>query len=172
MKKLRLYFLAVFLLSMASCDPRNFQPLYTVYTPIIMERESLERSISFHTPVPIADPAKIYYKDHFIFISERYKGVHVIDNADPQNPVNKGYIEVAGGVDMAIKSNTLYVDNAVDLVAIDLSKIASSKIEVTKRVKDNFPELSPPDGLSVPSKYLKANRPVNTVIVGWEKKKL
>jgi hypothetical protein len=156
---------------MASCDPRHYEPLYTTYTPIIIARESLERSIVFHSPEGIKDPAKIYYKDNFIFISERFKGIHVIDNKDPKNPVNKGYISVLGCLDMAIKNNTLYVDNAVDLVAIDIADISTSKISVKKRIINTFPELRPPDGHSIPSKYYTENRPKNSIIVGWEEKK-
>ncbi|HMI01788.1 MAG TPA: hypothetical protein VK541_04855 [Pedobacter sp.] len=135
-----------------------------------MDRESLERSIKWQPPAEIKSPAKIYYKDNYILISERYKGVHIVDNADPKNPVIKGYISVPGCVDMSIKESTLYVDNAVDLVAIDLSKIAAGQIEVKKRIKETFPELVPPDGMGIPFRYTKANRPKNSVIVNWVKK--
>lgn len=157
---------------LVSCDPRYREPLLSKYVPVIMARESLERSVVFHTSESIKEPAKIYYKDKYIYISERFKGVHVIDNTDPKNPVNKGYIAVLGCVDMAIKNNTLYVDNAVDLVAIDISNISNSKIEVKKRIINAFPELRPPDGLGIPSKYGILNRPKNTIIVNWEEKPL
>lgn len=154
---------------LVSCIGHPSPPPYTAYKPILMGRESLERSISLHTPEQIESPAKIFYKDNYILISERYKGVHIIDNTDPKKPVNRGYIQVPGCVDMAIKNNTLYVDNAVDLVAIDLTNIGQAKINLTSRVKETFPELMPPDGFEVPHKYLPSNRPKNTVIVRWEK---
>ena len=68
---------------------------------------------------------------------------------------------------MAVKGQTLYADNAVDLVAIDLSDI--NNITVTKRIKNVFPELSTPDG-SYYWKYSSKNRPENTIIVGWDNK--
>jgi hypothetical protein len=141
----------------------------TLYKPVLMDRSSLERSIVWKPATAIKIPGKIYYKDNYILISERYLGVHLVDNTDPKNPVMKGYISVPGCVDMAMKDNTLYVDNAVDLVAIDISQIASAKITIKKRVKDTFPELMPPDGLSVPYNYSIANRPKNSVIVNWTK---
>lgn len=141
----------------------------TLYKPVLMDRSSLERSILWKPAKEIKVPGKIYYKDNYILISERYLGVHLVDNTDPKNPVIKGYISVPGCVDMAMKDNTLYVDNAVDLVAIDISQIGSSQITIKKRVKDTFPELMPPDGLSVPYSYSIANRPKNSVIVNWTK---
>lgn len=165
------FYLLICCALLSSCDPRfGGEPMpYTSYTPVIMARESLERSVFFHTPENIVSPAKIYYKDNFIYISERYKGIHVIDNINPKLPVNKGYISIPGCVDMAIKDNTLYADNAVDLIAIDISNMASLKIEVKKRIKSTFPELAPPDGYRIPSKYDVQNRPQNTVIVNWTK---
>lgn len=170
MKKIYYSILSGLFTLLGSCDLDRSEPMFfSLYKPVIMARESLERSILFHTPENIVSPAKIYYKDNFIYISERYKGVHLINNADPKNPINKGYISVPGCLDMAIKDNTLYVDNAVDLVAIDISNISDSKIIVKKRIKATFPELVPPDGFDIPLKYQSKNRPKNTIIVSWIK---
>lgn len=143
---------------------------YTVYEPVLLSRESLERSIQLLPEREIGAPAKIYYKDNYIFISEKYKGIHVINNADPKNPDNEAFISVPGCVDMAIKENALYVDNAVDLAVIDLSEIKNSKIKITKRVRDAFPELVTPDGLSLPEKFSVNSRPKGAIIVEWIKK--
>ena len=172
MKRLSPIVLVSLLTLLFSCVERDrfSDPAFiSAYKPVLMDRESLEWSIRWEPPSEIKSPAKIYYKDNYILISERYKGVHVVDNADPKNPVVKGYISVPGCVDMAIKESILYVDNAVDLVAIDLSKIGTGQIEVKKRIKESFPDLAPPDGLSVPYRYTKGNRPQNSVIVNWVK---
>jgi len=142
---------------------------YTDYKPILLSRESLERSVTLQSSREIKSPAKIYYKDNYIFISENYKGVHIIDNQDSANPKNVSFIAVPGCVDMAIKGNALYVDNATDLVVIDLENIKTSGIKVTKRIVDAFPEMSPPDGYQIPDKYSAGNRPANTVVVEWVK---
>jgi len=163
----KITFLLPFALS--SCFRFVDPPQYTQYRPILLTRESLEKSISFHQADKISSPAKIYYKDNYIFISERYKGVHIIDNSNPAQPLNKGYISVPGCIDMAIKGNTLYVDNATYLVALNIGNISGSKVEVQKQIKDAFPELAPPDGRLIPEKYDIRNRPANTVIVEWIK---
>lgn len=168
MKRSSPFVLFSLLTILVSCvDPERNSDFFSAYKPVLMDRESLERSIKWQPPAEIKSPGKIYYKDNFIMISERYKGVHIVDNTDPKNPIIKGYISVPGCVDMAMKENTLYVDNAVDLVAIDVSKINVGQIEVKKRIKETFPELVPPDGMSIPNRYTKAARPKNSVIVNW-----
>jgi hypothetical protein len=129
----------------------------------------LEKSVVFHAPEAIQSPAKIYFKDQFILISEQLKGVHIIDNSDPKNPVNKGYLSVPGCVDMAIKDHVLYVDNATDLVAVDLNSLSQTQVKITKRVREVFPELQTPDNLPLQVKYQQHNRPSNSVLVGWVK---
>jgi hypothetical protein len=131
-----------------------------------MKYVDLPGSIKFLSPVKIIKPGKIYYKDKYIFISERYKGIHIIDNNDPYNPLNIGFINVPGCLDIAIKDSILYTDNAVDLIAIDLSKLPDS-IYVTKRLQRVLPEPLPPDGSPIPIEFQPARRPKNTVIVEW-----
>lgn len=171
MKRCSPFLLLSLLALFSSCWNRVTEPDFiSAYKPVLMDRESLERSIKWQGPAEIKSPAKIYYKDNYILISERYKGVHFVDNADPSNPVIKGYVSVPGCVDMSVKESILYVDNAVDLVAIDLSKIGIGQIEVKKRIKEVFPELVPPDGNFIPTLYRIDSRPKNSVIINWVKK--
>lgn len=148
-----------------NCPETNY---YTAYKPVFMDRTELENSVQMVAPTALNRPAKIYTKDGFLFISESFRGIHVINNSDPANPVKMGFIKVVGCLDMAIKGTTLYVDNATDLVSIDMTDAA--KPVVTKRIKDVFPEPEPPDHLSIPNEFEKANRPANLVIVDWVKK--
>ena len=104
---------------------------------------------------------KIYYRAPYIFVNERYKGVHIINNSDPAHPVNEGFILAPGCIDMAVKGHILYLDNAVDLVSFDLD----SK-QVTKRIRDVFPEPLPPDDFKY-NPYFK--RPENYILVEWKK---
>jgi hypothetical protein len=130
-----------------------------------MKREMLESSVKMLEPAKVVKPGRIYIKDNYIFINEKYHGVHIINNADPSNPVNEGFLRIPGCLDMAMKGNILYTDNAVDLIAIDLS--FPDNIMVTKRIKNIFPELLPPVTDEIPWYYRADNRPENTIIVEW-----
>jgi hypothetical protein len=139
------------------------------YTAILMSRTELEKSIAYQSPKAIEQVGKIYKKDSWILITEKYKGIHIIDNTTPATPVNAGFIRIPGCVDISMKNNSLYADNSVDLVTLDMSSIP--QIKVTSRLKNVFPELLPPDLEYIPSKFSQENRPANTVIVEWQKVK-
>jgi hypothetical protein len=119
----------------------TYPDYYGNYTPVFMKRADLEKSVSWQSEGrDLENPGKIYYKSPYIFVNERYKGVHVINNSDPYNPVKEGFIVAPGCIDMAVKDNIMYLDNSVDLVAIDLNAR-----EVTKRIRNVFPEPSSPE---------------------------
>lgn len=154
------------MLSSTNCS-KPFTPVYTTYNPVFMKRADLENSITLNVPRALGAPAKIYTKDNYLFVSEAGLGVHIIDNTDPQNPKNVGFLKVLGCFDMAIKGSTLYVDNATDLVALDLSN--PEKLSITQRIPNAFPEPVPPDNLAVRPEHLIENRPADMVLVKWNK---
>lgn len=164
----RIFFLSglIFMMGYSSSHEKQLTESFD-YKPVLMTRENLEKSIELQGPKKLSKTGKIYIKGHYIYISERYKGIHVIDNEHPESPVIKSFIRVPGCMDMAVKGNTLYVDNAVDLVALDISD--NEKINVISRIKEVFPEIPPPDNLYVPHQFNADVRPENTVIVDWIK---
>jgi hypothetical protein len=149
-----------------SIEPVPSEPF--PYRPILMTRQMLEGSVEMLEPAKLIKPGKIYIKDNYLFINEKYRGVHIIDNTDPSNPVKTGFLRIPGCIDIAMKGSILYADNAVDLIAVDLSNPAS--ISVTKRIKNIFPEHTPPGNTVIPWNYEPENRPANTIIVEWEEK--
>ncbi|MFO7658544.1 MAG: hypothetical protein R6W78_15910 [Bacteroidales bacterium] len=136
------------------------------YRPIVMTREILEQSVALLEAIPLKKPGKIYIKDNYLFINEKYKGIHIINNSDSVHPVNEGFLRIPGCIDMAMKGNILYADNAVDLVAIDLSNTAN--MVVTKRIRNAFTEHYPPGYDYIPWMFSAENRPKNTIIIEWE----
>ena len=168
MKKTIPILIILLMFSLSSCFDNFNNPEYSEYKPVLMKRDVLEQSISFQGPRQLCRTGKMYFKDNFIYINEKYEGVHVIDNSNPAIPVSLGFIVIPGSVDMAMKNNILYVDNAVDLVSLDLSGDLDN-IQLTKRIREIFPEDTPPDGLTMRPEFQKGSRPENTIIIGWEK---
>lgn len=160
-------FLPIFLLFI-SCSrgerDRVPQPS-TTYRAILMDRSELEKSIIFQESRPLKNTGKIYVKDNYLFIVENYRGVHIINNKNPSSPLAEGFISVPGCIDMAIKDDVMYVDNAIDLVAISMAALPA--IKVAKRIRGIFPELLPPDSQTLPTNFKAENRIENTVIVEW-----
>jgi hypothetical protein len=170
---LRLFNSLWILLILTTCTRSSDNYDYSgIYVPILMDRVAMESSVHFDSiPQAIKETGKIYVKGSYIFISEKFQGVHVIDNRNPSNPKKIGFFRVPGCVDMAIKNNILYVDNAVDLVAITFDSTTWSNSKVSSRVTNIFPELSPPETSYIPWEFSISSRPENTIIVGWKLKK-
>jgi hypothetical protein len=81
------------------------------------------------------DAGKIWYSGDQLFVNIAEKGVLVIDNSDPKAPKKKGFIEIPGNVDIAVKDEVLFANNYDDLIAIDISKL--KKIS-NKRILKRF----------------------------------
>ena len=166
MKKLAPY--PVLLLLMIIMGFQNDSLFNTSYQPIFMLRSDMENNVKLKGPETIMEAGKIYLKDHLIFINEKYRGIHVIDNSNPEDPTNIAFISIDGCIDMAVKDNILYADNAVDLIAIRFNPEITD-IELTKRIKDVFPELISPDGRRLYWQEEQA-KPEGAILVRWEKR--
>jgi len=159
MKKAVLVF--IFITIIVSANDRYVE--YETYSPVFMSRENLENSVKFiQGSREMINTGKIYYRSPYIFVNERYKGVHIINNSVPANPVHEGFILAPGCIDMAVKGNIIYIDNSVDLVSFDLSNK-----EVTKRIRNVFPEPLPPEDFIT---YNYFNRPEGYILVEWKKR--
>lgn len=95
---------------------------YKINEPIFMKAADFRNSVKVKTtPVEIKKQGKISFYKGYLYISEPEKGIHIIDNRNPSNPKNIGYIELLGNVDLAIRNDVLYADAYVDLVWFDLT---------------------------------------------------
>ncbi|HOS31917.1 MAG TPA: hypothetical protein PK385_03865 [Spirochaetota bacterium] len=110
---------------------------YKRYTPIYMSFAELRSSVKLNASKDLKNPGKIYVKGNYLYINEKNKGMHIIDNSTPSAPVKKGFISIPGNFDISIKGDTLYADSYTDLVAIELSSDLSG-ISVTKRLENVF----------------------------------
>ncbi|GAB5476294.1 MAG: hypothetical protein Mars2KO_43930 [Maribacter sp.] len=153
MKKLVLLLMVISLASV-SCEKNDESEYadYLVATPVMMNLTEFRNSVDVLPPRPIDESGKIYaYKD-YIFVNDKYRGVHVIDNSDPENPQKISFIEIAGNVDISIKDDILYADSIMDLMIFDISDI--SNITIVKRLEN------------VLQQYL--NWPVEADIFDWQ----
>jgi len=172
--KFNLAILMFFIILLSSCtqESGDFGSSSSVgwsdYAPVLMKRIDLEKSIRFDSARTLQRPGKMFFRSNILYVSEKYQGVHVIDNTDPANPKNIGFLVVPGSIDIAMKRNIMYVDNSVDLVAIDITDIRNPI--VSSRVPNTFPELQPPDGKTMDPSFAKDARPTETYIVDWIKK--
>jgi hypothetical protein len=157
--------LAMFLLiaAFSGCKDRTVELItYDANVPIYMSFDDFRSSFKKSEAKDISQLGKIYFKDGFLFVNEYGKGIHVIDNANPENPQPIAFYEIMGNVDMAIRGNILYADSYIDLVAIDISDV-NNPVEAG-RLENVFPDVAPQGEAYFP--YAKVDR-TKGVIVGW-----
>jgi len=164
----RLLYISVVLVLFMSYTPVYDPTNGFEYEPVIVTRSVLESSVELQQPRDIEDPGRIYVKDGYIFINEKYKGIHVISNADSTNPVNKAFIRIPGCLNMAIKKNVMYADNSADLIAIDISN--PENIVIKDRERDVLADPIPPDNSWIPYVFMKEERPKDTYIIDYIEK--
>lgn len=152
----------------------DLDPYYYQYQPVFMMREEMESNVKLNSPRELENPGKIYLLNDLIFINEKYRGIHVINNSDPENPVNVAFISIDGCIDMSVKGDVLYADNAVDLIALKMSYslgdgIGSGDIILTKRIANVFPEPASPDGRNLTWEEEQA-KPRGAILVRWDER--
>lgn len=123
-------FAAVISILFTSCledecsSKRTFIGFEAVYVPA----NEIRPGIQVTDPKELVDPGNIYTYKNYLLVNERREGIHIIDNSVPANPVNIGFIEIPGNLDMAVKDDILYADLYLDLVAIDIKNPMQASI--------------------------------------------
>ncbi len=130
------------------------------YEPVFMERPAFESTVVLAPAKPVINAGKIYVIDTFLFINEKNEGFHVFNNENPSSPSPIYFIESPGATDLAIRENIFYINQATDLIAVQVDLITGG-LNVSKRIRDTFPEMLSPDG------FYPIDIPQNSVVVNW-----
>lgn len=115
------------------CDDRN-SVKRAIVQPYSELREPIDLVIQ---PDELIQAGKIFVHQNLLLINDVNRGVHIFDNSDPKNPQAIGFIPVLGNLDISIKNDTLFVDNFIDLVALDISNLP--EVKESKRIENVFP---------------------------------
>lgn len=137
------------------------------YKPVLIARSSLPNSVFNQPPSDISNPGKYLVNGNYLYVVERYKGVHIFDNTNPSAPKNMVFVTVPGIETISILNKTLYVDNSIDIVGLDISNPATPVL--TSRIPNAIPQPGPPDGLPLDSQVNQNTWPHNSVVVNWVK---
>lgn len=169
MKKKLLLLTLVIPLCFVSCDNDDFDDgkyaEYQVARAITMSKADFRNSVDVLPPKPIDESGKIYAYKNFIFVNDKYRGVHVIDNTDPKAPQKINFIKIAGNVDISVKDDYLYADSLMDLIVLDISDIHNIVIvnRLENVLRDNV--IWPMEADLFESENMDYE---NDILVGWE----
>ncbi len=121
-----------------SCDNEKYELVDVYSAEYISFDEFRATSVAILPPKEIESSGKIYVYNNYIFVNDVEKGIHIIDNSYPENPLKIAFIQIKGSVDMEIKNNYLYADSYMDLVVFDISDFEN--INLVSRLKNVFPK--------------------------------
>ena len=132
-------FIVATIFFLQGCLKDTYQKTYTYsyYKPVYKTTDEVKANIKSSAPIDIKQPGKIYIWGQYIFFNDIDKGIHIIDNSNPAQPKNIGFINIPGNMDLAVKGNTLYADLYTALVAIDITD--PNHIVVKKVIESAFP---------------------------------
>lgn len=152
----KLLIVAIFATLVSSCFKDTGTRTYKLYTPVYQTTQTVRAAIKNDAPQPITSVGKMVLYGNYIFLNELNRGIHIIDNANPRNPINKAFIKIPGNENLAIKDNMLFADCYTDLLAIDITN--ADNIVLKNAVDNLFPERRYINGYQM---YF------NTVITDW-----
>ncbi|MEN8249114.1 MAG: hypothetical protein ABFS32_09285 [Bacteroidota bacterium] len=156
---------SIIVLLLATMGIMAFQYNPSNYEPVFMARDQMEQAVKLQGPEAIEKPGKLWLYNNKIFLIEQYRGIHVIDNTNPENSVNEAFIKIDGCTEVAVKGGVIYTNNAVDLIAIK-GEMDFSSIEVVSRNRDTLPIVSSPEPWN--DWYFIDQVPEGMIIVRWE----
>ena len=167
MKKTLLMILSVFSFFSSCVLPESekeevgLKPIYT--------SEADAFTIAVQGEQNMVSPGKIYIYNNYLFVNEKGKGIHVINNANPSAPNKFAFISIPGNYDLAVSGNVMYVDNFTDIVALNISDV--NNITVLKRIEDvikatNY--MSPENYTG----YFECVDSTKGYVIGWEEANL
>ena len=144
-------------------QPPNPPTTGDIYRPVYASYDDV-RTVQVLAPQPLKNIGKIYVKDDYLFINEVGNGIHIVDNHDPANPVRLAFLSIPGNHELAIKDSTLYADNVLDLVAINIAN--PRNVRVVKRIENAFEYAAYPLATNVRFECVDRDR---GVVIRWEK---
>ncbi|MBR9853775.1 MAG: hypothetical protein GYB37_04245 [Algicola sp.] len=164
-----IFLLCVSFLLIASCsndDEKGEYETYLVARPLTMSRADFSNSVDIIAPRPMDESGKVYTYGEYIFINDKYKGVHVIDNSNPNQPVKVAFIQIPGNVDISVKNNYLFADSLMDLVVLDISDL--DNINIVNRLENVLQSYVPAPFEVDLVDYSSFNYNADEVMIGWE----
>ncbi|MFN8672326.1 MAG: hypothetical protein U0457_09665 [Candidatus Sericytochromatia bacterium] len=125
--KIKLLFISLFFLFFNSSCISGIGVNF-IYENIYLSLDKISNNIKLIKPRQLKNIEKIYTYKNYLFISSENMGIHIIDNSDPKNPINKGFLQIPLNQDISIKNDVLYADSINKILAIDISNIDKPSI--------------------------------------------
>lgn len=155
----RLGLFAALCLGLQACP---YDREYNAYEGVYMTRGQLESSIKAVQSRIVQKPSRVFAHGSRLYFIEQFKGVHVFNNADPQNPASLAFVVIPGLTNAGVQDSVLVADSGPDLVGIDIADPQHSAVLWRKR--DVLTPMLPPSTRELKTK----NMPQGMIVVEWK----
>lgn len=130
------FILFVIILTIVGCKDKRYLHYYG-NKPIYLSYDELRSSVQLENAHSITEKGTFFLHQTTLYVVEPKQGIHIIDNSNPANPIQTGFLRVYGATNLSMKDDIMYVNSYIDLVVLDCSNPAQP-VEVN-RVKNLFP---------------------------------
>jgi hypothetical protein len=156
-----------FLLS--ACEPESIDNhVIRGLKPVYLEGNAWQ-NVTVQEPQQIMYLGKIATYNDLLYVNEFRKGIHVIDNTNPEAPVKLAFLNIPGNTDFDFKGDVLYADNYTDLLTLRL--VDNKQLEVMHRTAGLYKNavLSYPEDYTG---YFECADPSKGMVVDWIEEEL
>lgn len=105
------------------CDGDDIN--YLCVSEVVLELDDLRGDFQpdYSSGQILERTGKIYRLDQWLFVVEKFRGIHIFDMTDELNPIRQVYLPIPGALNLTIKDGVLYSSAFIDLVMIDLNSL-------------------------------------------------
>ena len=109
------------------CDPDE----YTCVEPVTLTWSELRADISpvYGNDTTLTSTGKVYVNGNHLFIIDNYRGVHIFNQTDNQNPTRIVFIPIPGALNLSIQGDKIYVNSFTDFLVINYQKILDGEFD-------------------------------------------
>lgn len=126
----RFLFILMSLSALVSCgsgDSCFTDKALTCDEPVFLTWDELRQDIvpEYGNAAPLKRPGKLLNQGNQLLVVDRYRGFHIFDISDRQNPVRQYYVPVPGVTDVMLLDGYFYANALTDIVSIKVSDLES-----------------------------------------------
>lgn len=110
---------------------------YIEYAPVFIDQKTFDAPAAKGPEKEMQNTGIVYSYGKYILINEFQKGIHILDNENPKNVKQIGFIDIPGNTHFTIRNEILYANKMEDLLAIDINSMDHPR--QVSRIENIFP---------------------------------
>lgn len=126
----------VFMTSCLKDDCRHVKN-YIEYQPVYIDQKTFDAPAEWGSGKEMQNTGIVYSYGKYILINEFQKGIHILDNENPDDVRQIGFIDIPGNTHFTIRNQILYANKMEDLLVLDVSSL-EQPVQIN-RIEDIFP---------------------------------